>query len=224
MNLNSLGIPPQLQARHPEDDFMPPVFNPNCASFWPIAVGKARILKNPKAAWYAAIKEFVKLCERKSRFAFTSDETNNDRILTRMIEARREIVRFVNAHKILDELKTYRVTRTVRMTTSGFCITVDIHAQQVLQDPTVIKVLGLRQANGRFNRSLLSNLTFFVYNEGASLDQRWHFGYDLLIDIFPSLPGKRLATTHEQEKFILETMYLPLVRCYRPLNSMHRLF
>jgi len=223
MNLNSLGIPSQEQARSPTADFMPPSLNPASAKYWPIAVGKVQHLKNSRAAWTSAINEFVKLCEKNSVLAFTNSESDNDKILTRMIEARREIVRFINANKVLEDLKTYRVKRIVRMTTSGFTLTVDVQARQLDEDPTLMGVLGQRQMDGRYTRNLLSNLTFFVYNDGAKLSQRWHFGYDLSIDIFPNIPGKRLPTAAEQERFVLEVMYLPLVRCYRPKNSIHQL-
>ncbi len=222
MNLNSLGIPPQLQAQPPAADFMPPALNQSNSRFWPIAVGQA-VGRNSVEQWTSAVKNFVRICMNNNTLAFSSDESNNDKILTRLIEARREIVRFLNRHKVLESLKTHKVSRRVRMTSSGFVITVDVQAQKLDEDPTILKLLGVRQPNGRYTRNLLPDLTFFVYNEGARLSHRWHFGYDITVNIFPSLPGKNLPTVHEQERFILEVMYIPLVRCYRPRRSIHRL-
>jgi len=222
MNLTSLGIPPLAQAKGPTIDTFPLAFNPNQEDLWPIALGAAKS-KNPRQAWMQAVERFVELCRQKAVFAFHQHETDNDKIITRLLEARREIVRFIDQNKVLDELSTYKVQRIVRMTNTGFQLTVDVHARRITEDPTFMNRLSLRQVNSRYTRNLRDNITFFVYNEGADLSQRWHFGYDIEINIFPNVPGKPLATTQEQERFVLDVMYLPLLRAYRPLNSIQRL-
>ncbi|QDH83607.1 hypothetical protein [Achromobacter phage Motura] len=227
MNLSSLGVSQMEQQSVPDEDSYPMMFNPNCERHWPVAVGMVKA-KQPGAAWSQAIAEFIKLCEKAGQRPFTVEDSKNDLILTAFITARRAIVKFLEKHSVHRELKSYKVERRVAMTPTGFTLTVDVKCHAVKQDPTFIYAMGIRQGShprypAYWKRDLQRNLEFFVANEGANLAQRWHYGYVINVDVFPVIPGKFTPSNAELEKFVMNNLYLSVLRAYRPLNSVTHL-
>jgi len=227
MNLSSLGVSQIDQRSVPTVDSYPMMFNPACEKHWVVAIGLTKS-KKPETAWAQAIDEFIKLCTKAGQRPFSIEDSKNDVILTQFIQARRAIVKFLEKYSIHKILKTYKVDRRVQLTSTGFTLEVDVHAHIQKEDPTFIYAMGIRQGSNKkypayWKRDLSRNLEFFVANEGANLNQRWHYGYRITVPIFPVIPGKLTPTTEELERFVMRNLYLAVLRAYRPLNSVTHL-
>lgn len=225
MNLSSLGVPLNDQSRVPSNDSFPLTFNRNTEKLWPIAVGQT-LVKEPKKAWESCIKTFVKLCDKEKLSPFSSFGISNDEILTSLIRCRRIVVKFMEQTDVLSDMQIYRNQRSVKLTNTGFSLRIDAQAKLKKDDPTILSRMGLRKNSsygGIWSRSLDNSIDFFVFNEGAKLDQRWHFGYEIRVDKFPYIPGNPLPSNAELEKFVLEVLYLPILRAYRPIGGHMRL-
>lgn len=226
MNLSSLGITLQDQRTGPTEDNFPVGFNQQTSKYWPIAVGLVNN-NDPKKAWKLTIEKFLDLCTRNNEFPFHHEQSRNDQILLELIKARRTVVKFIDTHKIMSEMPVLSASRIVTLTPTGFCLKVDAQARRKNDDPTFLTAMGLRRAtslsNVSWTRDLAANTQFFVYNDGARMSQRWHYGYTIEVPIFPHIPGNPLPSTKELEEFILHSMYMPILRAYRPINGHFRL-
>lgn len=232
INLSALGVPLQEQRDVPDIYSLPMQFNQGADKLWREAVSGLRT-KNPRAAWNQAVTRFISLCEKANVFPFQSQSSNNEQIYAALAKARASIVKFMDRHEVYKEFKPRSVTRKVSMLPSGFAIKAEARADVMDQDPKLLKVfgvfdsMGLRKATVShptvWEREIESGARFFIANEGARMTQRWSFGYEIWIPMYPSVPGKHTPSNAELESFILETMYAPLVRGIRPLGTMHRL-
>lgn len=226
-NLFKLGVPIRQQSELPNPDSFPSAFNQNAFKYWQQAVDEVKV-KSPKLAWPRAIQRFVRLCEQYSIFPFYDQQTNNDLIFTALLRGRRQVVRFMDSTKLLDEMRPDRTSRSVTMTTTGFTLTVESQVRLMVNDPTIVQKMGLREAakttsGSIWKRSLDRDVEFFIRNSGANLSQRWFFGYTLTIPVFPHIPGNHTPSTKELEKFVMDIIYLPILRAFRPLKSNNRL-
>lgn len=222
MNLLRLGVPNSWLSALPKDNLFPSGLNPAVRGLWPAAIRLARS-QNPKTAWAQAIEQVIELAESKNLYPFRDNQSNNDKILLEFIKRRRAVVKFIDNNGILSYLRTRTSKRSVTVNPNGFVLNVDVTCVTIANDPTFIDAFGLRRANGRRERILGQGLVFYMYNEGAGMSQRWHIGYTMTIDTLPSIPGNPLASDTDLEKFILDIMYMPILRCYRPVNGLTNL-
>lgn len=222
MNLLRLGVQRSWLSSLPKDSLFPLGLSPAVRGLWPAAIGLAKS-QNPRTAWAQAIEQVVELAENKGIYPFRDSQSNNDKILLEFIKRRRAVVKFIDRNSILQYLRTRTSKRSVTLNPNGFVLNVDVTCVTITDDPTFIDAFGLRRANGRREKILGPGLVFYMYNEGAGMSQRWHIGYTMTIDILPSIPGKPLATDADIEKFIMDVMYMPILRCYRPVNGLTNL-
>lgn len=215
MNLDHLGISPSWLGSVPTTATYPTRLNPQAKSLWPAALGKITS-RNPRAAWLQAIEELYSLALKKNVNIYIDRSSSNDKILIELIHARRQVVNFLNKHRVVPQLKFRTTKRSVEMKRGGFLLTVDSRVEEV--DPELFAKLGLRRASGRREIRLSNNVVFFVYNEGTSMSQRWHVGYEVFIDQIPFLAGNPKPTSRDMEEFIIK-MYLPVVRSYRAVGN-----
>lgn len=225
INLYSLGLTESQIKSGPKDAVFPPRLNKAASKHWPAAVGTVST-NNPKKGWTQAITRFIKLAAEAGDYAFTNETSVNDRILTRLIYNRRQVVKFIDRNNVLDYLRTRNSKREVIVDRNGFSITVEAKCNQLTEDPTFIDVLGLgiRRPNGRWQQRLGPDVDIYLYNEGARMSQRWVLGYTIRVREYPVVPNMPAATTLELERFILENMYLPILKSNRPLKGIRNLF
>lgn len=232
INLSALGVPISEQSDVPDMYSLPLEFNPATDKIWRQAVTSVKT-KDPKRAWQEAVTKFMDLCSKANVFPLKGHKTNNDKIYTRLVEARRALVKFMDRHSLYEALRPRSVTQQVSMLAQGFVIKAEARADQLKNDPDILKVNGVFDSMGLRNstvghptiweRDIDSGVRFFIANEGARMSNRWTFGYEIAIPWFPEMPGKHAPSNTELETFIANVMYRPIVRAIRPIGVMHRL-
>lgn len=227
--LSHLGVAVQDQAVPPTVQSFPIRFNQNNYKLWGEAVAQVKI-KSARAAWGQAIKNYVDLCLTRGVYPFTgTQQSTNDQIFNILKDHRRDLVHFINQSKILDLVTIKSTTREVLMTTTGFGLRVD--AQVVLKDPTFPQWLfqnpmpnfSIIRDGHTWHKNISTDCVFKVYNEGTAMVGRWHIAYEVHVAKFPDIPGNDIPSQAELEQFVLQVLYLPLLRAHRPFGMTHRL-
>lgn len=224
--LSNLGIQDTDQARSPTVAAFPLAFNPGSKGIWETTIAELVVTDKPDEDWAHAIKNFVKNCVEADVYPFSNmKQSANDQILSELTDARKKIVKFLNQSKMLKYV-TLRVSRReVEMSTIGF--TLRVLGQAYLKDPTFEKWLmqtpmpAFRiKHEGRYLKHLSNSVTMVVYNEG---NQRWRVGYEIVVRHFPELPGKHIPSKAELERFVLDILWMPVLKSHRPDGFHHRL-
>lgn len=229
--LSSLGVPVLLQTRPPTNAGFPLMFNSGCKHLWDEAIREFTPTDSPITDWYNVITKFIDKASAAGRYPFTGyHQSINDLISDRLRNARRAVVRFMDKSKIL-KLATVRNThRRVSMTDTGFVLTV--YGDIFLKDPTFPQWLLqmpyprfdiVRSIDNRWDKNLGDNVTFFARNEGALAKDRWFIGYDIKVDLFPEVPNQPLPSKGELERFVLNVLWMPVLRSHRPQGLSHKL-
>ena len=229
--LANLGVSAIEAARYPMGPSFPPVFNPNCKPLWDQTI-QALIIEDdeePIEVWHRAIEEFVSLCVVKDLYPFSNlKQSHNDLILQRLTDARKQVVKFMNRSNILDMATIRTTSRSVEVNSMGFVL--KVYGQIKLKDPTFERWLlktpypGFRiKHQEQYRKPLGQDLTMVVYNEGASMSDRWHIGYEIVCRQFPDLPGKHMPSKSELEAFIMDVIWMPILKAHRPFKYHHRL-
>lgn len=232
INLSALGVPIAEQNDVPDIYSLPLEFNPAADKIWRQAVVSVKA-KDPKTAWHDTINKFLDLCSKANIFPYKGHKTNNDKIYTHLVEARRALVKFMDRHNLYEALRPRSVTKQVSMLAQGFVIKAEARADQLMKDPDILKVNGVFDSMGLrksavghpsiWEREIQAGVRFFIANEGARMSNRWTFGYEIACPYFPEIPGNYTPSNTELEAFVSNVMYKPIVRSIRPLGVMHRL-
>lgn len=227
-----LGIDPKQAEQPPQVSVFPKIFNEQAQHLWEPAV-KHGLSQKGKAheKWDAALNHFVDTAQSQNLFPYarTHQQATNDQIHSFLSRARAQVVKFVNRSRLLDVVSMRQGVRSATaLDSGGFIITVD--AQVQLKDPTFEKWLiqkpypALFNINYRWVRKLAPGTTFFVYNEGAHMTQRWHVGYEIICDQWPAVPGNRIPSKMAIEKFAVNVLWDYVLRTNRPDGMLHRIF
>lgn len=229
--LSHLGISVFEQARSPAGDTFPQAFNVNNKLLWQQAVAEYTPGHSAMEDWGLAIKHYIELCESAGLFPFQpAHVSKNDQIHYFLSACRLNINRFLNRSKLLSELRIRRTNHRVVMTDTGFHL--DVSAWVYLKDPTFPQFLTrmpyprfnvARQEDGRYIKKLGPGLEMYAYNEGVRMDQRWHIGYTIDCNVFPEVPAVGAPSKAELERFILDVLWMPVLRESRPLGLQYRL-
>jgi len=234
--LSNLGISPILQARSPTPATFPSALNSNNASVWATAVAETPSVKIPLEDWARCLKRYVDICEEQNLFPFQNiNQSRNDQISDFLSEARQSIVSYLDKSKLFDEVKITAATRVVHVTHTGFHIVV--FAKSTINDPSFEQWLqkvpyphfnNVRTADGHWIKNLRPGVKMFVVNgdpesRGGHMPQRWHIGYEIECSLFPEIPGNATPSKSELEKFILEILFMPVLRQRRPKKILRRL-
>lgn len=228
--LSQLGIPPDKQSLSPTTVDFPPAFNPNNRLLWAEAVQCVKSTNDPGLDWGTAIKDYVRLCVSRDVFPFSqTKQTTNDLIYQKLMHARKAVVTFMNLSKIMDHVVFQKTDRKAVMTQTGFVISVFGLAK--VQDPTF--AAWLTQApwpafnvtpEGRWTKRLSRDVTFSVYSDyDIAGQQQWHVGYEISCSMFPEIPGHHLATKCDLEAFLMNVLWMPVLKSHRPYQYHRRL-
>lgn len=230
--LSNLGIPDIQQARPPTPSTFPPALNPNNKSLWEVAVKEIKPSRHPQEDWGAALRLYVDLCGQRGVYPFQStQQTRNDDISDFLRVSRRELVRFIDRTDFFADIKLRSTQRDVKMTNSGFVLTVSGHAN--ITDPSFERWLTqipfpkfdfVRQ-DGRYWRKIREGLKMFAYRDkGSQSSERWIIGYEISCSIYPDLPTQHLPSRNQLEKFVMDVLFMPNLRAIRPKKVLNRLF
>lgn len=160
-------------------------------------------------------------------------QANNDEIFSTLQAARRQVVKFIDRHKLQEVMRVRSTTRSVTKLKRGFSLTVTATCYPITEKPALLSLVGTRDNMGLrraddtwasvWKREIWPNVEFFVANEGVQMTQRWFFGYHIHVPIDPFIPGRSNPSTEEQERFILKVLYEPILRSIRPVGMTTRL-
>lgn len=229
--LSNLGVSAFDAARPPTAQTFPLAFNVNNVLHWKAACAELIPSLDTRYDWASTIKRYVELCTENGVFPFsTLHQSRNDQISEFLTERRRAFVKFINMTGLLEHVYLKATHRLVSATDAGFVLRV--HGEAIIEDPTYTTFLQqipypkmlLRTEDSHYVRQLMPGLEIFAYNEYArSMKQRWIVGYEISCPIFPDLPNHPTPTKAEIERFILDILWMPLLRSMRPIHQMRRL-
>jgi hypothetical protein len=230
--LSAIGVPALDQARPPTVKGFPQGLNTNNVSQWTSAVHELIPSGEAEKDWALTLKRYVQFCEHDAVFPFSDvNELNNDRIHDILLHSRQYFVKFVDRFKFFDDVAIRSTHRKVAMTDTGFVLTV--YAKARIEDPSFVDWLEhlpqpykfpfTRTADFKYKKQLTPHLSVFVQNETVTLPERWHVGYEISVPMFPDIPSNQLPSKAEIERFILDYMWMPLLRSMRPIGMAHRL-
>lgn len=160
-------------------------------------------------------------------------QSDNDEIFSTLQVARRQVVKFIDRHRLQEVMRVRSTERTVDMLKRGFSLTVTARCYPIVEKPALLALTGVRDNMGLrradetwasiWKREIWPNVEFFLANEGAQMMQRWAFGYHIVVPINPYIPGRPNPSQDEQERFILKVLYEPILRSIRPIGMTTRL-
>lgn len=160
-------------------------------------------------------------------------QPNNDEIFATLQAARRQVVKFIDRHRLQDAMRVRSTERTVQMLRRGFSLTVTARCYPITEKPALLSLVGVKDNMGLrkadetwasiWKREIWPGVEFFIANEGAHMSQRWYFGYHIVCPIDPYIPGRPNPSREEQERFILKILYEPILRSIRPVGMTTRL-
>lgn len=229
--LSNLGVSAIEQARAPTVDAFPQALNPNNKSEWGTAIQNLVTTGDTLKDWGLAIKDYVRLCTDRGVYPFQNVHQNrNDRITDYLRERRRQFVHFIDRAHFFDGVRVRTSGRTVKVTDTGFVLRVT--ATAYIKDPSFAQWLtqmpmprfDFVKHEGRHTKVLGPGLTMFAENERQSRSpERWIIGYEITCPVFPDIPTSHTPSRAELENFILDVLWMPLLRSMRPQKMTHRL-
>jgi hypothetical protein len=229
--LTNLGITPIQQARTPTTAVFPSALNANNKFEWEQAVQDLVPSDDTTVDWVKCVRRYVELCELRGVYPFQNvQQSRNDQITDFFKDRRQQLVRFVNHSKFFESIKIRTTARKVTVTDSGFVL--DVRAICYISDPSFEKWLTrtpfpkfhIPDRNGRFARAIAEGMEMYVEHDRPRQSDRWIIGYTLTSRTYPDLPQEHLPSKKEIEAFILDVLFMPLLRGNRPSELDHRLF
>jgi hypothetical protein len=229
INLTALGVSADEQSRLPDIYSMPNACNPANEKIWRMAVSNLKT-KSANAAWQQALSKYMQLCSRYSLHPFMDRGTNNDKAYDQLKQDRRDLVKFLERNCILDLVKLRPTTYKVSIIEHGFVIKAEAPADLLVDEEELLKPNGNLDSMGLRKNSISGGalweitvnrgVRFFIANSGANLKARWSIGYEIVVPVFPQARGNNASSNKELESFVINAMWLPLVRGIRPVHSM----
>lgn len=231
--LTNLGVLERDQVYGPSIDNMPGALNATCKQYWVDAVNAVSKLDiiNGVEAWMYAVKTFVQLCIENNEYPFLQDpDTVNSRILSSMKLQRAALVKFLMStpefSAVLKTLPVSGITRDVIFVESGFIIACTAKIRWSFLDAVDLcsKLSFYRVSDYCYRLSLGSGITLEI---SANLleDARYtNLSYTMTQDYLPYISNNYTPTEQEYKKFILDVMYIPLIRLSAPTIFSSRLF
>lgn len=232
--LSNLGVPVLDQARPPTVKGFPQGLNSNNVAQWTSAVHALIPSKDPLKDWGTTLRLYVDLCEKQLVFPFSEVYlSHNDQIEDILVHARRDFVQFVNKNKFFHDIRIRSTHHKVTATDTGFVL--NVYAKARIEDPSFlywVQNLPTRYAEPKvyvqsrahaYRKPIAPHLAVIVENETVTFPERWLVGYEITVPFFPEIPNNELPSKTEMEEFVLQVMWLPLIRAMRPVGMGHRL-
>lgn len=223
--LSNLGVTDVAQSVDPTAAAFPQAFNINSQGVWDSTISQIEMTKDKALNWGMAIKTFIANCVEQDIFPFSNlKQAPNDRILSELQHARRAIVKFLDDSRMLDLVDLRATKREVLVSNVGF--TLRVYGDATLKDPTFEQWLGQKpspsfsyQHGNVYAKHLAHGVTMMVHRTA----NRWRVGYEITSHHFPQLPGNHVPSKAELEKFVLDLLWMPVLRTHRPQGYHHRL-
>lgn len=226
--LPALGIDSNLQHLDPSVESFPPAFNSANRPIWEAVIRSHRMLEDSvQLNWASVINKYVDQCVNLNRYPFTNS-SSNDFLIKALASNRHAVVKFLNRVKLLKMVEVKSTKREVILHSTGF--TLRVYGRIILKDPMFeswltripLPSFNLRK-NGEFVKPINSNTKLFVYNEGIRAYGRWYLGYEINVSSYPSIPTNHTPNKAELKAFILNVLWLPVLRLNRTQEVRQRL-
>lgn len=229
--LSNLGLNEPDQYVAPSAESMPPALNPNNTTQWQAAVNQATSESGDVIeVWARTITLYTEQCIADNVFPFMiSAQAINDGILSSMQAQRSAVVSFLTSSNLLAEkisqCSVSSVKRVVEFLDRGFNLYVSVKLR-----------LDIAEAASICQAMTFDKVTDFYFKKdvgsGASVGcevdkaepQYSYVSYIIRCSSLPCIANKYAPSSQEYEKFILNVMYLPLVRMSVPTIFSNRLF
>ena len=229
--LCNLGISEKEQLQDPRADSMPSALNPNCSAEWSEVVNKVLDLGYfGLEAWGICIRSFVKLCTDQNKFAFLRDpNTINESILSTIQKQRDSVISFLTLNadisKIIEIAIVSRISREVVFLGSGFviCCKARLRLDFIETAELAEKLCFSKVSEGCYRKDVGSGVCVELCSDmnNASYTQ---LCYSLKSDQLPWIANNYTPSQAEYTKFILDIMYIPLIKMSSPSIFSTKLF
>lgn len=207
-----LGLDAQTLQNRPTPQTYPRAFTPNCKVHWDRAVASLPDAGRPADLWAQCLRTFVQLCRQANTVPTLGvEQARNDQIMSVLRTSRRAVLKVLDNAQVFRMMTLRTVSKTCRLTPSGFVIRVEGEIQAL--DPTATSWLLLKpwpafdlKSRGLYRKQLDAHTKMVFYNAGANLSLRWFIGYEIEVSVLPALP--RLdASKAELEAFVLNVLW-----------------
>lgn len=229
--LSNLGVSEKEQLQNPRPDIMPPALNANCSSEWSCVVRKVLSLGyTGLAAWGYCIRCFVQLCLEHNKFAFLRDPNSvNESILSTLQQQRDSVVNFLTLNadiaKIIENAIVSRVSREAVFINAGFIICCKARLRlDFFEAAELSEKLGFSKVSeGCYRKDVGSGVCVELCSD-INNSAYTQLCYSLKSDQLPSIANNYTPSQSEYAKFILDIMYIPLIKMSSPSIFSTKLF
>lgn len=229
--LSNLGVSERDQLLGPTKQNMPSKFNSACAEaveIWNRQVDAAKSLSGLEA-WGYCIRNYVSSCVASSIFPYLTDpSTINSSIFSKLQAQRKQLVDCLCLSKDLNkviESSVSKVTRYVDFIDSGFTITCTARLRlDFFEAAKIAESLGFTSSiEGYYKKDLGNGVSIALQSELDRPDYT-SLCYQICQDTLPYLASNYTPSRAELSKFILDIMYIPIIKMSSPTIFAQRLF
>jgi hypothetical protein len=209
----------------------PQGLNRNNIAEWTSAIHSLIPTATAAEDWAQVLEKYIELCEAQGVFPFSNTQTDhNDQIIQLFQRTRRDFVKFVDRNRFFHDMRIRSTHHLVHLTDLGF--TLQVYAKARVEDPSFVKWLEslptaesfpFRRQSDRYVKRLTHYLAVFVETLDPNNPEQWKVGYEINSPWFPTIPNQHLPSKEELERFILDVLWMPLIRSMRPIGMGHRL-
>ena len=234
-DLSIIGVPVAQQKRLPGLAGYPRKFSAEGLSVWTTMLQDPEYKKEIRnkddldLVWHLTILEFLSRCQDQGvlPFANNTDVTKNEYIAEFLTKARIYCVQFVKECRFFDRVKVRKAFREYTRKDNGLVIRTWAELY-VIKDPTFENWLMTvpmprfhRQPDNRYTRLIMPHITMWVRYINAA---RVIVGFDIEVAGTINIPGKPNPSRKAVDKFIDQTIWLPIIRAHRITDIKNRLF
>lgn len=230
--LTNLGVSVRDQLYSPSIDNMPGALNATCRQHWVDAVNAVSKLGLHSTAdiWSYTITTFVSLCVEHNEYPFLQDpDTVNSRILSSMKMQRSALVKFLTStpefSAAIKSCSVSSVIRDVIFAESGCIIQCSAKLRWSFLDAVDLcsKLAFSRVTDSCYKLSLGAGIVLEISANLADI-RYTNLSYTITLDNLPYISNNYTPSEQEYKKFILDVMYIPLIKLSAPTIFSSRLF
>lgn len=231
--LSNLGISERDQLLGPTKQNMPTKFNSACAKaidIWNTQVENSDGLGlSGIDAWGYCVQNYVLDCVAASIFPYLTDPgAVNASIFSKLQSQRRQVVDCLCLSKDLNkviESSVSKVTRTVDFINSGFTITCTARLRlDFFEASKIAESLGFTSSLEGYYKKDLGNGVCIALQSELDRPDYTNLCYQICQDTLPYLASNYTPSRAELSKFILDIMYIPIIKMSSPTIFAQRLF
>lgn len=234
--LSNLGVSERDQLLGPTKQNMPSKFNSASAQaiqIWNQVVDSVTTHKDALVNWGNCIRDYVSRCISNNVFPYLTDpKLINSSIFSKLQAQRQQLIDCLCLSKDLSKLidtSVSKVSREVAFIDSGFFIRCSAKIRLSFFDvEDIAKSLGFASSSlsnvEQFYKKDLGNGVCIVLESNTDQPSHTNLCYELYQDALPYLSNNYAPSKAELSKFILDIMYIPIIKMSSPTPFAQRLF